>query len=349
MKNKEKYKKVFNVLATSEQLHLEVDMITNKKSKTNRMKYVAAVVAICVILVGAGTGVYAAMTHFGIVDFRNRFASSVPEEAKQQIQTDIEMNQDENDTIFEMTLLESLCDSETITLVYEVSAKETGKYLFVPEDAFPEDDMCNWSDIENISAKDYAAQNNLTIVNIGGGIENREELEIVDASMDFRSVKDDVMDVYVRCNVENSTNMMEVDAVATGIILGNQDVMRLVSHFELQDLSTTEKTLYTNIVEADSNAFYRIEKVEVIQTDLGTYVDIYYINNEEDDDMSLSFHVMDDEGNIIEMAGGRASNLEGNHYKERQIFDKTEFGDSISLEAYDWDEKNIYGTIKILR
>ncbi|MDO5155538.1 MAG: hypothetical protein Q4D51_06200 [Eubacteriales bacterium] len=59
--------------------------------------------------------------------------------------------------------------------------------------------------------------------------------------------------------------------------------------------------------------------------------------------MSLSFRILDDEGNIINMAGGRASNLEGNHYKERQnydkAYDKMEFGDSICIEACDWEEK----------
>lgn len=82
----------------------------------------------------------------------------------------------------------------------------------MPEDALPEDLMSNWSQIPDLTAEEYAAEKGLTIVCIGGGIVNTDELGIVEQSMDFLSV--------------------------------SEDAMRLQSDFVLQDTSTTTTSTY---------------------------------------------------------------------------------------------------------
>lgn len=352
MTNKERYKKVFDVLASTEQISLEVSQMKKARNKIYGMKNVAVAAVICIVLLGAGTGVYAAAKYFGILDFTNRTTyKKVPDEAASQIQTNIETTQGDNNTIFNCSVKEALCDSQSITLVYEVSAKEKDKYLFIPEDAIPEDLMSNWSSITDKTAQEYAAENNLTIVNIGGGIMNKEELGITGSAMDFLSNGNDVMDIYINCDITQSAKTMNIDFVATGRISNSTDIMRLESSFELQDMSTTTTDTYVCGEETSEEGFFKIEKAEVIQTDLGTYVDVFYINeNGQNPDDGLTFRIVDQSGNEYESIGGSGVEwIEGNLYKQRCILNKSEIGDILSIKAFDCFEKNVYGVTKLYK
>lgn len=349
MTNKERYKKAFDVLASSEQISLEVNQMKKTRNKIYGMKNVAVAAVICIALLGAGIGVYAAVNYFGILDFTNRTYKEVPEEAVSQIQTNIEITQGDNDTIFNCSVKEALCDSQSITLVYEVSAKDTDKYLFIPEDALPEDLMSNWSSITDKTAQEYASENNLTIVNIGGGIMNRKDLGIAESSMAFLSDGNDVMDIYIYCGITESAKTMNIDVVATGRVSNSKDIMRLESSFELQDMSTTTTNTYVCGEEISEEGFFKIEKAEVVQTDLGTYVDVFYINeNGQNPEDGLTFRIVDQLGNkYVSMGGSSVDWIEGNHYKERCILNKSEIGDILSIEAFDCFEKNVYGVTKL--
>ena len=347
MTNKERYKKVFDVLASSEQISLEVNQVKKTRNKKYSMKNVAVAVVICIALLGAGTAVYAAVNYFGILNFTNsRTYKEVPEEAVSQIQTNIETTQGDNDTIFNCTVKEALCDSQSITLVYEVSAIDRDKYLFIPEDAIPEDLMSDWSSITDKTAQEYASENNLTIVNICGGIMNSEDLGIAGSSMDFLSDGNDVMDIYTYCGIRESAKTMNIDFVATGRVSNSEDVMRLESSFELKDMSTTTTDTYVCGEETSEEGFFKVEKAEVIQTDLGTYVDVFYINeNGQNPEDGLTFRIVDQLGNKYVCSG--VDWIEGNHYKERCILNKSEIGDILSIEAFDCYEKNVYGVTKL--
>lgn len=350
MTNKERYKKVFDVLASSEQISLEVNQVKKTRNKKYSMKNVAVAVVICIALLGAGTAVYAAGNYFGILDFTNsRTYKEVPEEAVSQIQTNIETTQGDNDTIFNCTVKEALCDSQSITLVYEVSAIDRDKYLFIPEDAIPEDLMSDWSSITDKTAQEYASENNLTIVNIGGGIMNMKDLGIAESTMDFLSDGNDVMDVYIYCGITESVKTMNIDIVATGRISNSEDVMRLESSFELQDMSTTTTNTYVCGDETSEEGSFKIEKAEVIQTDLGTYVDVFYINeNGQNPEYGLTFRMVDQLGNEYKsMRGSGIDWIEGNHYKKRFLLNKAEIGDILGIEAFDCLEKNVYGVTKL--
>lgn len=349
MTNKERYKKAFDVLASSEQISLEVNQVKKTRNKKYSMKNVAVAVVICIALFGAGIGVYAAVSYYGILDFTNRTNWEVPEEAVPQIQTNVETIQEDNDTIFNCSIKEALCDSESIALVFEVSAKEKDKYLFVPSDALPEDLMSDWSSITDKTAQEYASENNLTIVNISGGIMNSKDLGIGGSSMDFFSDDNDVMDIYIYCGIRDSAKTMNIDFVTTGRVFNSEDVMRLESSFELKDMSTTTTNTYVCGEETSEEGFFKIEKAEVIQTDLGTYVDVYYTNeNGQNPEDGLSFRIVDQLGNkYVSMGGSGVDWIEGNYYTGRCVLNKTEIGDVLYIEAFDCFEKNVYGVTEL--
>lgn len=351
MTNKEKYKKAFDVLAASEKLSLEGMQMNGKKEKRNWARKLAAAAAALAVIVMAGTGVHAAMRYWGILNFTDDLVYDVPEEAVSQIQTEVETTPKKNDTAFECTVREALRDSQTITIVYEVAAKEAGQYLLVPTDALPEDQMMNWSDAAGLTAQEYAAKKGLTIVNVGGGIMNSEELGIDSQALDFRSVSDDVMDVFVTCGISGERKSVDVELVATALVAGEEEVLRMEQSFTLQDLSMTTTAVYFGNVENFAESYFAIERAEVIQTDLGTYVDVYYSDEKGiDPENGLTFRIVDQSGKEYDSTGGSGvETLGGDRYKQRCMLNKCEIGDSLCIEAFDCYEKDVYGVMELSR
>ncbi len=349
--NKEKYKKAFDVLAASENLSLEGMQMNSKKEKRSNGRKIAAAAAAFAVIIMAGTGVHAAMRHWGILNFTDDLVYEVPGDAVPQIQTEVETTPKKNDTAFECTVREALCDSQTITIVYEVAAKETGQYLLVPTDALPEDQMSDWSDASDLTAQEYAAEKGLKIVNIGGGIMNSDELGIASQAMDFRSVSDDVMDVFVTCARSREGKSIDVEFVATARVAGAEEALRIEQGFTLQDLSTTTTAEYVCSGENSVGTYFAIERAEVIQTDLGTYVDVYYSDEKGmDPENGLTFRIVDGAGNEYDSTGGSGvETLSEGKYKQRCMLNRCEIGDSLYIEAFDCYEKDVYGVTELTR
>lgn len=348
MTNKDKYKKVFNVLTASEEFVVEVETLKNKK-KRNHRKNIAAAVAVCIVAGTAGTGVYAAMRHWGILDFAVENSVNVPEEAAEYIQREINTIQDSNETIFECTVKEGLADSQNITVVFEVSAKEANKYLFIPADAMPENLMSEWYDNSQMTAGKYAEEKGLTIVRIGGGISNREELGIAVETVAFKSVSDDIMDIFVTCGKTEESKNLPVEIWATAQIFGNENIMKLQSEFELQSLSETACVTYGNETQETEGTFFRIEKAKVYQTELRTYLELYY-SNEQGKNLNdgLSFRLVDQTGKEYNIIGGSGIESIGeSQYKIQYMFNKCEMNDNLYIEAFDCLNGKVYGVTEL--
>lgn len=303
----------------------------------------AAAAVLCALLLGGGAA-YAA-GHFGMLDFLGRLREQIPKEAENLIETveDQKILSETDASIMDCQVKEALCDSEVITIVYEVSAKEKNKYLFVPTDALPEDHMSDWSSITGKTAAEYAAEKGLTIVNIGGGIQNKEELGIFTSSMDFRSVSDDVMDIYVRSGKDTDVKNLEVSCVATAVVSGSDEVMKQVVQFTLEDKATSEQAVYIPEEGQEDNGIYTIRRAEVRQTDLGTYIDIFYTVEDPEAKEGLFFQAVNETGALEFVEGSSGEPQEDGSFRERIVLNKTEIGESFILEGYNpFEDKTAY-------
>ena len=200
-------------------------------------------------------------------------------------------------------------------------------------------------------SQEYATEKGLTIVNIGGGIRNTDELGVVEQSIDFLSVNDDVMDICVTCGKAEEGTSMDVTMLATAHVSGSEEVMRLQSDFVLQDMSTTTMTTYLCRERAPGEQFFEIEKADVIQTELGTYVDIYYSNTKGDDpEDGLAFRIVDQTGKAYESTGGSGVIcVENGLYRQRCMLNKCEIGETLYVEAFDCWGKEVYGVTELSR
>ena len=200
-------------------------------------------------------------------------------------------------------------------------------------------------------SQEYATEKGLTIVNIGGGIRNTDELGVVEQSIDFLSVNDDVMDICVTCGKAEEGTSMDVTMLATAHVSGSEEVMRLQSDFVLQDMSTTISTTYLYREQTSGEQFFDIEKADVIQTELGTYVDIYYSNTKGDDPADgLSFRIVDQAGKAYESLGGSGVIcVENGLYSQRCMLNKCEIGETLYVDASDCLGKEVYGVSELSR
>ena len=200
-------------------------------------------------------------------------------------------------------------------------------------------------------SQEYATEKGLTIVNIGGGIRNTDELGVVEQSIDFLSVNDDVMDICVTCGKAEEGTSMDVTMLATAYVSGSEEVMRLQSDFVLQDMSTTISTTYLYREQTSGEQFFDIEKADVIQTELGTYVDIYYSNTKGDDPADgLSFRIVDQAGKAYESLGGSGVIcVENGLYSQRCMLNKCEIGETLYVDASDCLGKEVYGVSELSR
>lgn len=322
------------------------------------LKAAALVLASVTLL---GTGAYAAGKYFGILDFLrgNGSAGAMPPAKAESLIVPVAEEEQQKTEITEgmaadYTVKEAMCDSESIYVVLEARAKERGRYFFVPEDAAAEDPVRNWGVDSDLSAGEYAAEKNLEIMHANAGIQNTDELGIAVSAIYFQWVEDDVMDIMIECG--KTVKEQTLDVVCTGILWNEsmtdmEDILRTEIRFSLTDISNAEAIAYEPADTAEipgSSAV--IEKAEVIQTKLGTYVEVIYRDNDTEnfDIHSLRLAGSDGQEHIIRMPSG--TEILGNgEYFFKMYLEKRELGDSILLEAYDEETKEVYGTIELVR
>ena len=320
----------------------------------------AALVLVSVTLLG--TGVYAAGKYFGILEFLKGSGNTgvvPPVEAEELIVQVAEEEQERTELTEGMaadyTVKEAMCDSESIYVVLEARAKEKGRYLFVPEDAAPEDSVRDWGVDSDASLEEYAAGKGLEVMHVNAGIQNTDELGIAVSAIYFQPVEDDVMDIMIECG--KTVKEQTLDVVCTGILWNEtmtnmEDILRTEIRFTLTDISNAETAVYGPAGAPQvpgTNAV--IEKAEVIQTKLGTYLEILYKDDSEDWRRVPCFRLADNGAGAehrIRMASGTEILREGEYFW-KLCLEKQEFGDSIMLEAYDAETKEVYGTVELVK
>ena len=320
----------------------------------------AAFVLISVTLLG--TSAYAAGRYFGILDFLkgNGRQEALPSvEAEELIVPVAEADQIKEEItdgmIADYTVKEAMCDSDSIYVVLEARAKEEGRYFFVPEDAMEDDFVSDWGMEGNVSAKEYAESKNLEIVHVNAGIQNTDDLGIAVSTIYFQSVSDDVMDIMIECG--KTMKEKTLDVVCTGIVWDNnmtsmEDILRTEIRFTLTDISDAVATAYVPSGSAEiPGTGAVIERAAVMQTKLGTYLEIIYKDQSEDWNMIPSFRLAGAEAgeeHRIRMASGTEMLGSGENLWKLSLV-KTELGDSIELEAYNAETKEVYGTFELIK
>jgi hypothetical protein len=125
------------------------------------------------------------------------------------------------------------------------------------------------------------------------------------------------------------------------------DVVRSTITFTLEDISTLTQIEYLpNSSNPDMKC--EIRKAEILQTEIGTYVDIYYTDTQQITNDGLTFRLINSNGEAYQSVGGSGIIYqEDGSCMERIIMNKANLDDTIIVEAFNCYDKTVYGRIEM--
>ena len=328
--------------------------MNNSRREKNKRHFSAvaaiATVALC-ILVG-GVTVHVARTYFGLLDFTKESQETISEEAQTMIKNSIDQTIEtvDDDVFFDCVVKGALYEGESFMIVYEVSAKESGKYLFIPMDAEVTDDINEWYKIRQsgISASEYASDHSLTIVNIGGGITNSDELGVKSESLLFQSQDEDVMDIYVRGSINLKSDQIPVEYSVIAKIQPINETVKSTISFLLEDIGDADIISFKTQQIGENNPTCNITGIRIIQTALGTYMDVYF-DSEEMIHNNIQFHIKDPSGTTIDILLGSGIEVgDDESFYERLILNETLIEDEFVIECYNFETGETYEAVAMI-
>lgn len=296
-----------------------------------------------------GATVFAAEKYIGISDFFKQVGAEMPKEAENLVETQ-PVQQEDGDSIVTYTVKEALCDKNSVQVVMEVTAKERGKYLLVGQDLCDEDPVRNLGIESDKTVGEYAQEKGLTPVRIGASFDFDSDLGIDGAAGDYRSVEDDVLDVYTSAAKTNQSANLTVSCIGTAVLPDAKsvdDVMRTNITFQMEDKSQGRSVTYVpedgseGILAADGKI--KILSVDIEESEIGEYVTVHYIPLEGAENMSID--VTDTDGTLWKLStlGGYApAPTSGQESTWNLAYQKTTLPDKIGLRLYNTETDNKY-------
>ncbi len=296
--------------------HMNGKYSIKRKRIWPRMILVAAVVALLAVTA------YAAKQFFGIMDFPGNEANPFPTQAEELIETRTEEGIQEG---VSYRLKETLTDGGQIVFVIEVKANEPEKYFLIPEMIFDTDSLRKYGFDTDLTLPEYKEQTGLTPMHVSARIRNTEELGIAAQSEGFWSLSNDTAELQVYCNAaslpEGGANV-ECSVIACEEGGNAEDVIRGSFTFPLE-YETSQWEEYTPQAP-DAVDGFTFQKAEVRQTELYTYIQVYYLAENEDE--LFVFEIPGEK--LKEGSGGYEPNV------YTMILDRQEWEDEFTIQVW---------------
>lgn len=360
--NKDYYKRVYGKVNASDELKeklMDMKKMENRNRKNKRMTWKAAVAA-AVVVVALPTGVFAAAKYWGIGDFMSEYGETLSPDADELIETDIpQVKKDEEaeQMPVEFTVRESLCDRASVSFVVEVRAKERGKYLLVDshsEETDPVLDLGIKKDKRTIGQ--YAEDKGLEILIVESEFGYESGFSPGSYSVGVKMIEDDVLNLCIRSEREKDQKDLHVtlmNSVWTSEIraTGGDPIVSMNS-FELTDKSSSEQMEYkAKKAMKIKGTSAEVTKITVEKTEVGNYINIYYANQDADEDwdgFDLEFRMKNSKDlKEWKLRGGSSEKLEDGTYRWRLDYESGELPKTCVLEVFDCMDKNVSGQFKV--
>lgn len=307
-----------------------------KENKRNKLIYlfehsyikVAAITIVCIL--SLGTTAYAAVKHFGLMDFlgkRGLVESETTEKITQEKMA--EKGYIASNEYATYTLKEALVDKELIYMVVEVAPK-SDSYLLAMQDCSPEDSVMNLciDGVTEGTVQEYVDELGKELVLVGMGLFKDEEL--ISCVEDAKSTVDGKL--YYCVTATNGFDASELDLKFTGSAYLSsaqtmEDISRCSLDITLRDYSSQEEKTYLPIMtnEWEESGFV-LDTVEVEETELGVYATYIYKVEQLKEDQYIGFVLSDADGNQFNSMpyyiGGGEEILENGYRKSTYAYQK---------------------------
>jgi len=322
---------------------------TTKPATFRRRKLLGTALAAVLIVCLLTTTAYAAGRYFGLFDFWGDRGRQPSSDVQSLLVTDIPQEDAvTNESMpVSFTVKEALCDRNRLYLVVEATAKEPGKWLLMPTDAFEEDLVSWWGLDSDMSAADYAQSKGLDMLAVNAGISNIDALGISTQSLSFKAVGDDVMDIMIDCGKRDDSRSFQVLLACTANVpnANFEDIMRSELRFDLNDASSSMTASYLPADPTIPGTQVQIVSVQALNTELETYLEIIY-TCEDELWQELNFRQAGEKG-FLHSDGVEPS--AAGEYVYRFSVERQSLNDTLELEAYNPWSDTVYGTIVLTK
>ncbi len=340
------------------------DPFTDRSMQHKKRRFTWKTAAAAILLaIALPTGALAASHYFGLAGFFSESGHTLSEDADRLIETKIEQSVPSGtsqDLPVTFSVKEALCDSGEINIVIEAKAAETGKYFLVPDwatdpDTDPVSDILETQEDKTIA--EYAREKGLELMFVNSGFHPDSSFKSSSSAYTCKSIKDDMLAMYISADRTNADTALDVVMTYTmqseSDRKAGMDVIKSTASFTLQDQSTLETTVYQAEGSGsvpEINAV--VTNVTMSQTEIHTYVDIYYENPAAQlETDGLGFCIKDSStGQEWNFSSGSGIEQTGdNTFHTRLVYDRSDLPQQCILEIKNIYEENIRGQITLIQ
>ena len=312
------------------------DMGNYQKQKSGRshVKYmlIAAIIAVSLMIITA----VAAMNYAGMMDVTQDTPYAVPSGAAEFIETQSAQASMED---WSCTMLESLFDATSFTISVGFSGGD--KYVIIPSYCSAGDDVSEIGLPSGQTLGDYAAQKGKTLLCVGAGIQNRDELGIPTTTILFKSQSDGEATIVETGQKSSAVSVTQGTCIASAHIDGQKDVTRVELPFTVKEAASD--VLVYKAEDNNEVAGIHTNSFKVFQSPAGTSI---VFDQEFNGTFPEDLKRMDLDG-ITYGEGGWLPNEDGK-LEARWAQVKGTFGDTMILSFISWDNE-VMGTVTLTK
>ena len=342
-----------------------LNQITGQKHKKHGTRTATVAAAFAAVLI-VGTSAYAAVKHFGIVDYyANNSSVNLPQEEVEklvdtQVQQELVGSDNEEDSLVDFHIREALCDNNQLVVEVEAVPTDPEHYILAPTDC---DLNCPATDllIDGVTegtAGEYAAAQGKEILRVGAMIADES---ITGNSMDFVREEDGTLMIVVTCANVIQEDIMNLTCLTNYINAKDHSVENVVHGeftFKLTDESNTRQLVYVpdDDTAAEDIGGSVLDELVVDQTELTIGIQTKWhltkalSEQEKIEDYAIDFHIYTEDGTRLEfiMGSGQGETCQqladGTWELERtDVYETMDLPDTLIVKAYDYSKAEEVG------
>lgn len=338
---------------------------SNKKRSSKKMAVAAAFAAVLVV----GTSAYAAVKHFGIVDYYANNRVNLPqEEVEKLVNTEVQQepvaSEVKEDALVNFHIREALLDNNQLVVEVEAVPTDPEHYILAPVDCELDCPVTELliDGVTEGTVGEYADAQGKEVLNVEAIIIDDS---IAENSMDFVREEDGTMVIIINCGNTIKENNM---TLTCGTCYRNaknssfEDIIHNDFTFQVTDESNTQQFVYVpeDAVTAEDIGGSLLDELVVNQTELTIGITTKWhltkalSEKELLEDYYMTFHIYTEDGTELKFIRDGGQGQTGNQLADgtwelehTYVYETTDLPDTLIVEAYDYDKAEVVGEFTV--
>lgn len=342
--------------------------ITRKNNKKRSSKKMAVAAAFAAVLV-VGTSTYAAVKHFGLVDYYANNRVNLPQEEVEklvdtEVQQELVSSEVKEDALVNFHIREALLDNNQLVVEVEAVPTDPEHYILAPTDSeldFPVTDLL----MENVTegtVGEYATAQGKEVLNVGAMIIDES---VAGNGLDFVREEDGTLVIIINCGNTSKDNDMKLTCRTSyhnAKDISIEDVVHNEFAFQVTDESNARQFVYVpdDAVAANDIGGSLLDELVVNQTELTIgittkwHLTKAFSEKERFEDYYMTFNIYTEDGTELKFIRDGGQGTTGNQladgtweFEHTLVYETIDLPDTLIVKAYDYDKAEVVGQFTV--